>query len=91
MLLSKEEERFKVVFSSEILEYHFEKSLGKNSHNALPWRTLLEDNIQPHTDILCDFSKWLIKHGWSREVVEKLFFVVAEDEDRRGAGKKYRF
>lgn len=87
MLFSKQKEkkRFKEAFPGELLEYHFERFLGKNKHNSLPWRTLLKDNIQPHMDILCDFSRWLVKHGWSRDVVEELFFVVADDEKRGNA------
>jgi hypothetical protein len=88
MLFSRwrEKERFKKAFPSQLLEYHFEKSLGRNEHNGLPWRTLLENETEPHTDILCDFSEWLIEQGWSKEVVEELFFVVADEKDQsRGA------
>ena len=77
---NKEKEKFKTELFNELLEYHFEKSLGKDNHNNLPWRVLLEDNIQPHIDILCDLSKWLVKRGWNKTVVEELFFVVADDK-----------
>lgn len=83
----REKERFKKAFPNELLAYHLERSLGKNEHNGLPWRTLVENKIQPHTDILCDFSRWLIEQGWSRDVVEELFFVVADEEDHDRAGK----
>lgn len=75
-----EKERFKKSFSSELLEYHFEKWLGKNEHNGVSWRRLLEDNVQPHTDMLCDLSRWLLAQGWSEKVVEELFFVVEEKD-----------
>ncbi len=78
--LNTEVERFKETFASELLEYHFEKSIGRNKNNSLPWRVLLEDNTQPHVDILCDLSKWLTKR-WDKKLVEKYFFVVGENKE----------
>ena len=77
----KEKRRFKKTLADELLEYHFERYTGKNKHNALSWRVILEEKIQPHTDILCDFSRWLLDRGWSRDVVEELFFVVLDEKN----------
>ncbi len=71
-----EQKRFKEAFANELLEFYFEKWIGKNPNNKLPWRVIVENKVQPQVDILCEFSDWLIAQGWSREVVEELFFVV---------------
>lgn len=86
-MANKEEERFKAVFSNELLEYHFEKILGENKYNHFPWRVLLEDKIQPHTDILCNFSQWLIERGWSRDIVRENFFIVIDEETKKTGEK----
>lgn len=77
----KEKDRFKQAFADELLAYHFEKFVGKNEHNDKPWQALAEGNVRPHVDILCDLSEWFLARGWSREVVEELFFVTAEKDD----------
>ena len=78
--VNKEKERFKAEFFNELLEYHFERLVGKNNCNHFPWRVLLEDKIQPHTDILCDFSRWLIEQGWDRDVIQEHFFIVVDNQ-----------
>jgi hypothetical protein len=85
---NKEKERFKKAFSDELLQFHFERLLGKNPHNERSWRVLLEERIEPHTEILCDLSRWLIARGWSKEVVKELFFVELEVPDEAVQKKK---
>ncbi len=80
-LKQTENERFKAALFNELLEYHFEKLTGKNNFNHFPWRAILEDKIEPHTDILCEFSEWLIDRGWDKEMVRKEFFVVATKDN----------
>ena len=80
-----ERERFKRTFAEEILEYHFEQTIGKNENNEKQWRVLLDEHIEPHAEILCDFSNWLLDRGWSREVVEELFFVSVERDEQEKA------
>ena len=77
-LRKDEKERFKRTFADELLEYHFERRLGENQDNEKQWCVLLDDHIEPHTEILCDFSNWLIARGWSKETVEELFFIAVD-------------
>jgi len=81
--LRKEKIRLSKEIFDELLEYHFENALWEHGDNAIRWHTLLENNIQPHTDILCDFSNRLIKHGWSKETVEEVFFVATTKDIRQ--------
>src|SRR5665213_155283 len=83
-------ERFKRIFADELLEYHFERVIGKNENNEKQWRVLLEERVEPHADILCDLSQWLIDRGWSKDVVEELFFVAVKSEKPKkpDGGKK---
>lgn len=74
-----EKERFKRIFTDELLQYHFERVIGKNEDNDKQWRVLLDERIEPHAEILCDFSQWLLDRGWSKDVVEELFFVAVKD------------
>lgn len=77
-----ERERFKKEIFNELLEFHFESRLGKNPNNGLPWWVMLDEEAQPHTDILCSFSQWLLDRGWSKEAVDDGFFIVVDgDED----------
>lgn len=78
----KEKERFKRIFADELLQYHFERVIGKNENNEKQWRVLLEERIDPHAQILCDFSQWLLDRGWSKEIVEELFFVAVEGDNK---------
>ena len=78
-----EKERFKRTFAEELLEYHFERMIGKNEDNEKQWRVLLDEHIEPHAEILCDFSNWLLERGWSRETVEELFFVPIETDEKQ--------
>ena len=63
------------------MEYHFERTIGKNEDNEKQWRVLLDEHIEPHAEILCDFSNWLLERGWSRETVEELFFVAVDKDE----------
>jgi hypothetical protein len=83
-----EKQRFKRTFAEELLQYHFEQTLGKNEDNEKQWRVLLDDHIEPHAEMLCDFSNWLLDKGWSREVVEELFFVAVERDEQENADEK---
>ncbi len=74
-----EKDRFKRIFADELLQYHFEQVIGKNEDNEKQWRVLLDEKIEPHAEILCDFSQWLLDRGWSKEVVEELFFVAVKN------------
>lgn len=78
----EEKERFKRIFADELLEYHFERVVGKNENNEKQWRVLLDERVEPHAQILCDISQWLLDRGWSKEVVEELFFVAVQEDDR---------
>ena len=82
---NEEEERFKRIFADELLEYHFERVIGKNEDNEKQWRVLLDEHIEPHAEILCDFSNWLLDRGWSKETVEKLFFVAVKEDQQDDA------
>src|ERR1700690_2169345 len=77
-----EKERFKRTFAEELLEYHFERMIGKNEDNEKQWRVLLDEHIEPHAEILCDFSNWLLDRGWSKETVEELFFVAVKEDQQ---------
>ncbi len=83
-----EKGRFKRTFADELLEYHFERRLGKNQDNEKQWRVLLDEHIEPHTEMLCDFSNWLLSRGWSKETVEECFFVVASGNEPKEADAK---
>ena len=87
----EEKERFKRTFAEELLEYHFERMIGKNEDNEKQWRVLLDEHIEPHAEILCDFSNWLLERGWSRETVEELFFVPIERDEQEKADAQQEF
>ncbi|MBU6500896.1 MAG: hypothetical protein KGJ89_02120 [Patescibacteria group bacterium] len=78
---ANERERFKKELFNELLEFHFDTRLGKNKRNELPWRTLLDDKIEPHAEILCDFSKWLMQRGWDKELVKDVFFIAVDEKE----------
>lgn len=83
-------ERFKLTFADELLEFHFERTLGKNEYNGRQWRVLLDERIEPHAEILCDFSNWLLARGWSRETVEEMFFVAINSSKAEETGEKQK-